>query len=291
MELTQAIMDAAENEEDKKRILSIMQEGGYDNYTVNNASRLMSRDNPRLEARKRAGKAYLLARNPETFYEMLEDDICLFHGTDSRALPSILKNGLKSLYNLKKENIDIQTGEKSTMKFREMQNSSDFISFTDDIETVCEYADGSKDKSAFGVVIGMKKEAINNMRTVRVDSDCIEMGVKGQVPLEAISFIGVPQDKIKFVKKMVGNNDIKVMPMPLDPYEKFYMIDTSGFVDIFYDKLNSLVEHNNKKKKEFGISSYKALGEKIGINKMLDSLKDLLVAKRKYKNQKHGMMS
>ncbi len=45
------------------------------------------------------------------------------------------------------------------------------------------------------------------------------------MPLNLISFIGVPEDKVKLVRKMVGNLPIKVMPMPLRFQDKFFHLD------------------------------------------------------------------
>ena len=290
LELIDSMMKVSGNEEDRKRIFSIMTEGGYDNNTINKASYLMNRNNPGIEARKRAGQAYLLSRYPDTFYELVRRDICLFHGTDSNALPSILTNGgLKSFGLLEKERIEINSGEASTRQYRTSQSSSDFVSITDDLETIYEYATGKRDKSSFGVVIGIELGALKNLRTIKVQSDCVELGIKEQIPLEMISFIGVKQDKVDFVKRLVGQRKIDVMPMPIEFDEKFYAIEPEGFIYTDHDKLERLINCDINKKKSFGIDSYKDLGQKISLGKMLDTLKKLVASKKKNRNEKSGI--
>ena len=289
LELINSMASITFDEENREKIISIMKEGGYDNYSVNNAASLMNNNNPLIEARKRVGVAYLIARNPETYDYITKNNVCVFHGTNSHALPGILKNGLKSFGVLKKENVELKSGEQVTMEYRLGENSSDFISVSDDLETIYEYSAYDKDKSGFGVAIGLKQEALKKLKTVHVDSDCVEFGIKGQVPVDMIDFIGVAQDNVDYVKKLVGQRNIKVMPMPLNFEEKFYLIEGEGLIEIYNNRLDNLRKQVLHTRRKFGIESYRDLGKKIGMDKMLDTLKNLLALKKKENNKKTGM--
>ncbi len=291
--LSDALESISKSDGDRRRINSILTEGGYDDYSVNTVSSYMNHRNPEIEARKRVGMAYLIANNPETFETIKQNEICFFHGTNSLALPSILTHGLRSFGYLEKNNIEIKSGETSTMEYRRGEKSTDFVSMTDDFETVLDYSmssDTSKRNSPFGVIIGIKKDALKQLKRVPINSDVIEMGIKDGIPANLISFIGVPEDKIKFVSKLVGDKEISVMPAPLDFRKKFYMIDTDGIISFDEKKFNDVQNGLKSKVASFDIENYKKLAEKITPKRMFETLTKLLNGRKEKSNLNRGGM-
>lgn len=210
----QKLLELATDEENKERIKNILYEGGFDDFTINTT---MLKDNPYIEADKRAHFAYLLANHPDTFETMTKHNIILFHGTRIEALPSILKYGMNSVNASTREGIEITTGE----KWSRIDGKRDFISFTNSIGTAISYAlagsDDEDNKSKeFGVVIGMSTESLEHLTTCTVYSDTPEVGIKDHIPTEHIKMLAVPPDKVEFVKKLVGNLPIEVMPMNIE---------------------------------------------------------------------------
>ena len=173
----------------------------------------------------------MLATNPETFDILLQNNINLFHGTNIEALPNILKYGMNSFDELSKMGIDVLTGEEYS---RERKGRS-FISFTDDLDTAIGYAgvspiykDQKEDKS-FGILIGISSDDLRKLGTCRVLSDIPEIGITSNIALENIKFIGVPESKVQFVRKLVGDKSITVASVDLD--NKFYYIEDNFYID------------------------------------------------------------
>lgn len=117
-----------------KKCNGILYEGGYDDFTVNCEG--INKSSPDLEADKRLRYAYLLLNHPDTLEKIEQDNIILFHGTGSSALPSILKHGMKSVDKAKEERIELTTGE----EWSRIGGKREFISFTDHLETAIRYA-------------------------------------------------------------------------------------------------------------------------------------------------------
>ena len=165
------------DDETKKKIIGILEQGGYEDYSVNAFSELMNRWNSGIETRRRIGMAYLISQYPETFDFISKNEIGLFHGTSSLALPGILRGGLKSFGKLKNDGEAILSGEKWSMKYREVHKSTDFVSMSDDIETVLDYSIFSSKEadSKFGVIIGVNQEAVKSLKTCTIHSDLIEV--------------------------------------------------------------------------------------------------------------------
>lgn len=182
--------------------------------------------------------AYLLATHPDTFDAVVDNDIKLFHGTNANALPNILKYGLNSLAESDKKGISVSTGEKSSRT--QYGKARNFSSWTDDIDLTLGYSsilpseECRKNEMSFEIVIGMSKSDVNQMRTCIVDSDVPEIGIKGNVPIENIKFIGVPPNKVEFVSKLVDDKSIIVAP--IDTGEKFYYIDIDEMGEIYLNE-------------------------------------------------------
>ena len=220
--LCQELLGMAKNDNVKEQMESILYEGGYSNFSVNTE---LKKNNQYIERKKRIGYAYLLATNPETFDILTKNDINLFHGTNANALPNILKYGMQSVDEQSSKGIDSLTGE----KWSRIGGKRSFISFTDDIDTSLDYAsftpEGDKiTQESFGVIIGISSNSLKQLKTCRVHSDLPEVGIMDSIPLEHIKTIAVPEDKVEFVRKLVGDNEIIVTPISID--EKFYYVDS-----------------------------------------------------------------
>ena len=208
------------------------------------------------------------------------------------ALPGIINGGLKSFEKIKKDGEEIVSGEKWTMDYRSRNNSGNFISMSDDLETIFDYSmcNGSKNDGKFGVVIGINQDAFKQLRTCRVHSDTTEVGIREHIPSELISFIGVPEDKVEFVRKMVGDKKIGVMPMPLDRRDKFYYIGDMGMGDIKPEISNRLLEKGSSKNRVFENKTFNKLAFMINPNNLAESLKKLkdMISPKEHKEEKGG---
>lgn len=237
--------------------------------------------------------AYLLATNPETFEFFRNNKIDLYHGTNGKALNGIIQNGMSSFKEMRDKGIDVETGEKWS---RNNENKRNFISFTDDLNTVSSYAysksspEEAENEMNFGVVIGMSSKNLKNLEKTRVGSDLPEIGIMGNIPIEYIDSISVPKEKVEIVKKMVGNKQITVLPYDMDI--PFYIDELETYID--FDKLSQRVSEAQKDRentekvpnkkmltvKQIGKATIKALTEdKMKITEMFNRLKNLLKEK------------
>ena len=170
-----------------------------------------------------------MAANPETFQMIADNNINLFHGTNSNALPSILKYGMKSVDESEKSGITVSTGE----EWSRPQGRS-FISFTDDIRIAENYSligHSSKNKS-FPVIVGISTNDLKNMRTCRVLSELPEIGIRDSVPLEYIKFIGVPQENMKYTKRLAKKTGIPVLAVD-EILERPYQMNSWRYRTLF----------------------------------------------------------
>lgn len=214
------MLSLVENNETREKMEKILYQGGFENYSVN-ANIDIIRNNPSIEAGKRIAVAYLLAINPETFEYFKKNNINLYHGTNARALKGILEDGISSIKRTEENGVKIITGEKWSVI---SGDTRDFISVTDDLNTATGYSriggiGDKKDKMNFGALLGMSSEDLKKLRSCSVSSDCPEMGIVNNIPIEYIKTIAVPKDKVKLVKKMVGDKPIEVLSYDTDiPY-------------------------------------------------------------------------
>jgi hypothetical protein len=167
--IKEAFLQFAKDDETKSKIAGVLENGGFNDYSVNEYSKLMNRDNPKIETIRRIGMAFLISQYPETFNYLSKNKIGLFHGTSSLALPKILSGGLKSFGKIKADGEQVISGEKSTMKYREAHHSDNFVSVSDNMETIFDYSLFDNNKK-FGVIIGINQEALKQLKTVAVDS-------------------------------------------------------------------------------------------------------------------------
>lgn len=199
----------------------------------------------------------MLATNPETFETIAKSGINLFHGVSANALINILNYGINSVDESLKKGIEVSTGE----EWSRANGKRSLISLTDDLNTALEYT-YSKDKekeTAFGMVIGMSSKDIEQLETYKISSDLPEIGVKDNIPLEYIKFIGVPEDKVEFVRKMVGNEPITVMPINIEG--RFYWIDDIGLIEFYEEEAKKVIEEKTEPEKNFTGEEVKKLAK------------------------------
>lgn len=281
--LCQVLLKKCKDSKTKERMEAILYEGGFDDFSVNTD---VTKNNPNIERKKRVAFAYLLATNPETFDIFLENNISLFHGTNVSALPNILKYGMKSVDEQSKIGIENTTGE----EWSRIGGKRSFISFTDDIDIASDYASispNSKEnfQESFGVVIGISLSSLNQLKRRTIRSDLPEVGIDESLPLEHIKTISVPEDKVEFVQKLVGDKSIIVTPILMD--EKFYyMEDASGEIHFDTEKTQKLEEKNQDPKKQFSIEEISEMSKtrtRSGIIGIYDKIKQIIKNKGKEK--------
>lgn len=96
-------------------------------------------------------------------------------------------------------------------------------------------------------MIGISLNDINQMKTYNVSSATPEIDIIKNVPLEYIKVIAVPQNKVKFVRKLASDTAISVVPMDMN--EKFYYIDDMGQINFNPEQIKELA----KGRKQSGI--------------------------------------
>ncbi len=244
-ELSKMFFELVDSETKKEKLESILYDGGYKNYSLN--SNMSNKDNPYIEMRRRVSMAYLLIRNEDTFDELVTNNINLFHGTNSKALSGILENGLESTELLKEREYEISTGEKYSRT--EYVRDLDFVSLTDIVDIAEDYSDVSYEEEAegiFNVIIGTNAEAISGLKKCIVSSDVAEIGVERKLPLECIKMIGVPTEKVEYVRNLINNDNIKVLGID-GVGERFYCIDSIQ-TDIYkedFEKVREKIRNSN----------------------------------------------
>lgn len=201
------------------------------------------KNNPTIESKKRLNMAYSLIKNPQIVETITESKGYFFHGTNSNALPYILKYGINSLDTSVEKNIVVNTGE----QWSRIQGKRDFVSITDCLDVALRYANmesngNVNDLLDFGVVIGTSLEHMEGINTIPIHSGISEIGVIGNIPLNHIKFLAVPDDKVEFVRKMVGSKNIEVISMNIK--DRFYDMN-------FPEKLNFLEYEKSEKEKPY----------------------------------------
>lgn len=224
------------DETTKTMLKEILYKGRYGDFMLD--SEICNLDNYRISAYRRLSMAQLLLTNPETFNYLAEHNINLFHGTNANALPSILKYGLLSGEAVESIGEEVRTGEEWSRNGRQR----DFVSFTDILD-ISEYyasmpAQNGNDLLSFEVIVGTTVDAVEKKR-LTIHSSVVEVGVRNGLTLEDISVLLVPADKVDFVKNMVGDLDIEVLPVNINSSKPYYygdfgtleIYDTSTFMD------------------------------------------------------------
>ncbi len=289
-EICKCFFDLAKNENELKKLKSILYEGKVDNY--NFKSKIGCRDNIGIERNRRISMANLFINNPDTFNFFAQNNINLFHGTNANALPRILKYGfLYSEKILNEKNIPILTGEKWSRR----KTQRDFVSFTEILD-VAEFYSSMSDESnnedlSFNVIFGVSDSDMSNVRTIPIKSDIpAEICVDKQFPLDNIKCICVPETNVTFVKKIINNDNIKVLGISNIDNE-FYYVDDIGEIHIFpeiYQEYKNSIKNNNKK---FNNSEVEQIAKSRSILGMKEFLKNINSIIFNHKEKKNGGIS
>lgn len=283
--------ELAPNDKIKSILQSILYEGGYKDYNIN--TEIVNKINPYVEIQRRIDMAYLLITNPKTFQIFFEQKITLFHGTNGNALPNILKYGLNSLKESEKAGIEVVTGE----VWSRTNTPRDFISFTDILGIAHEYSkikgNNEEEKLSFEVIICTTVDNIQKHKTFKPHSDIVETGVISHIPLNDIKAILVQKNKIAFVKKLVNNSEIKILP--LDYFDKkFYYIDDFLYsIETSHEKFEELktILKQPIKRIFFSLKEIENITKKLQISKIKQTLYNFYLSiiernKSQYGNRK-----
>ncbi len=237
--LCDAFLNLARDKDTLEKLKGILYQGGWEGYGV--SSHLDRKDNPHIEIQRRLGIARLLVSEPETFQFFVDHKVNLFHGTNANALPGIFQYGLNSVNALKELGLAVETGE----SWSRIRGERAFISLSDVYDTSEGYSmmtpQEKKGFLSFEVMVCTSEEEVRKHRIVRVSSDLSEVGVYGTLPVESICCICVPRRYLRFVRKLAGDSNIPILPMP-NPKEKFYMIG-----EIFSEKKYEEFAHQREK--------------------------------------------
>lgn len=219
----------------RTKLEDILFTGRYKDFVV---SSNLTRGDPFKEAEKRLAVANLLINNPETFDILAANKVNMFHGTKSVNLSNISKYGLYSGKGLEELGLEILTGEKWS---RIGGKQRDFVSFTDNLDIAKSYTSLSSSPESFSVIIGTTETDILHAGSARIGSDLPEIGVKNRLSLESIKVIGVPTDKVSYVKDLVNNDRVAVVAIDIVEDDNFfYADDFLSRIHIDKDKVNGL---------------------------------------------------
>lgn len=87
--------------------------------------------------------------------------------------------------------------------------------------------------------------SLESLRRVYVNSTLPEVGIKNNIPLEHIKLIAVPEDKVEFVRKLIGDKKIIVTPISRD--DRFYYVDPEfGEISFDSEKAQKLVDKKSQ---------------------------------------------
>lgn len=233
MSVCDQLLGIVKDEEIKERCRQILYEGGYGAFSADSR---MTKNTPSIERKKRLQFAYLLATNPETFEVISKSNVNLFHGTNINALPGILQYGMMSGQKMTEKRLTISTGEEWSRR----TGQRNWISFTDYLATAIDYAsiqpsNNSSHESTFGVLIGISSNDAKHKETCYLTSPAFpEAAIADDILPQEIKVILAPEDKVEFIRKLVGAKGISVNSMDLN-------------IQVYIDLMN-LSEHYNAQK-------------------------------------------
>lgn len=251
-EICELFFSLADNDNIRDTLKSILYDGKVGDYVFYNDKE--TKKSFFVEASRRISMAKLFLKEPETFDYFIQHRIHFFHGTNSRALSSILNNGIISFKNLKNRNENITTGETFSSNIMEYE-SKDFISFTSVFDIAEGYSTLYKTEMDFEVIIGTTDLDISQVRIDnKFQTNYPEVGVLENFPVECIKVICVPSSKINLVKNLIGT--LPIMVLPYDNMDKnFYNLEFDGpdleiLEEEFLKFKNELHKNKNDEKKK-----------------------------------------
>ena len=256
-EIVKIFMELADQYNVRDKMEEIIYKGTYKNNKFD--TNLCINNTECIEMERRFSIAFILLTTPKTLDKLVDNKVCLFHGTTSIALPGIIKSGLNSLRESKSNNLEITTAETWSIRGQFIR---DIISFTDDISLAEFYSNNyelKKVEGSFPIIIGINKSFIDKTCTQEAyGSDLCEVGIKKHIDLKDISTMLVPSDKVKIVKKMIDDNNIEVLGLDFSK-NKFFGISEDDYgnelgVILNPDKLAMFKEELETNRKSFSFS-------------------------------------
>ena len=236
--ICETFLSMVQDKEMRKSLKSLLYSGKCNDYRLK--SKFDCIDYLRIEIRRRVAMASVFIRNPDVFSFFERNNINVFHGTNANALPTILKYGLNSEAVLAEKGIPILTGEEWSRGGGKRQ----FISFTDVLDVAEHYSGLPSDKGSqkmnFGVIIGVSESEFSKANIVDVYSNTPEIGVAEHFPLESISCICVPNDKVNFVSRIIGNTNITVLGMS-DIENRPFRIDKTDNIEFLWEDYANII--------------------------------------------------
>lgn len=232
-DLFERYMELASNEGEKNDLADIL-EGRYQDGLMD---KIQIRSNPDIEISRRMGLANLYVYNKDIFDYVVEKNLNMFHGTTSGALEGILRDGLRTSTDLGDE---VKTGEAAGIHV-----NKPFISFTNDLLLAEGYASFGYKNGEFPIVIGTSYDKTREYsRISNIHSDFPEVGVREGLPLEAISFVGVPSEYVEELRVM-SNGSINILPY--DNIGRGFSSCYEGQIGIYEDRYQEIKEAKTNK--------------------------------------------
>lgn len=282
-EICNIFLELAKDKTTKSILKEILYNGTCQGFKFN--THLSNIDDPFEECQRRISMAITLVNNPDTFSYFINNQINLFHGTNNNAIPSILKYGLISMASYQeKTGTAPLTGEKSTQR---ENNPRDFVSMTDILDIASRYSEINPDAYSFSVVLCTNKESAEKSRITTIRSDVPEVGLKNDLALEDIKAICCPSNKVSFMKKLVGNKNIMVLP--LDNMDKsFYYADKDCYeITIDNKRLLEFREGISKENKSFKEEEVKHLLNEQTTSKIREGIEKIKYLLSRGKSYEH----
>lgn len=163
-----------------------------------------------------------------------------------------------------------------------------YISFTDSIDVGLRYAslDSKSEENkenSFGVMLGVKTEALEELDAFSVESDVLEIGIMDHIPLEHIKVLIVPKEKVEFVKKLVGEHDIEVVGAEMN--DRFYRMHKIGKIEYLMN-----IERNNQKgMKEYNQNDMEVVAKEAKLSRIMKFFENIKnKVQRKDRTQQYG---
>lgn len=225
------LMNSSIDSNTKNVLHEILCEGSYNGF--NFSSNHSNTDNIEVEQTRRLSMAMLYLKNPGTFDYIVKNKINLFHGTNFAALPSIIENGMQSLYDANNNGVDITTGEKWS---RIDGKPRSFISFTDVLSEAGLYSSLGGD--GLGIMIGTSFDDVKSNYTT-VHSETPEVGIKS-LSTDQIKAVFTSSENVETVKQMLKDTNIDVLA--IDSMDNSFARYEDGLIDINFDMIEESVK-------------------------------------------------
>ena len=224
------LFDLVTTNEQRLTLEDILYRGKYDNFLT-----LRVKSNPTSVGAYRIAMANLFLNNPETFHYLFNNHLNLFHGTstDSNKLISILDKGLLSPSKSLENGISLQPSLLDIL--------DETILVSTDIDQAKWYTLPKSDDK-FPIIICIDSDSFE---TYPDNNDQLSARIEGEIPVDNIGAILVPEDKVDYVKSLVGDRNIQVLAMNFDSfYSSEYSSHATKYNITKYEALKNKLKGN-----------------------------------------------